>query len=121
MENKFIKAAEVDGCKNCYFDGYKGCEHENHPSGQCAKDKTIFVISAEHDQVNNPSHYTSGSIECIDAIKASMTDEAFKGFLKGNVQKYLFRYEKKNNPLEDLKKAQWYLTRLIQENEKNNS
>lgn len=61
----------------------------------------------------NPSHYQS-EIECIDAIKASMTKEQFKGYLKGNVQKYIWRYEKKNG-VEDLKKAQWYLDRLIKE------
>jgi hypothetical protein len=71
---------------------------------------------AKKDEVNNPAHYTSGGIECIDAIKASMTEEQFKGFLKGNVIKYLWRYELKNNPVQDLKKAQWYANRLIQEN-----
>ena len=44
-----------------------------------------------------------------------MTPEAFHGYLKGNVQKYMWRYEKKVNPAEDLKKAQWYLARLIEE------
>ena len=44
-----------------------------------------------------------------------MTHEAFCGYLKGNVQKYLWRYEKKAAPVEDLKKASWYLTRLIEE------
>lgn len=68
------------------------------------------------DEVNNPAHYTSGGIECIDAIKASMTEEQFKGFLKGNIIKYLWRYELKNNPVQDLAKAQWYQNRLIQEN-----
>ena len=68
------------------------------------------------DEVNNPAHYTSGGIECIDAIKASMTEEQFKGFLKGNIIKYLWRYELENNPVQDLEKAQWYLNRLIQEN-----
>jgi hypothetical protein len=67
------------------------------------------------DVVNHPSHYTSGGIECWDAIKASMTKEAFMGYLKGNVQKYLWRYEKKANPIEDLKKAQVYLTKMIAE------
>ena len=71
----------------------------------------------EKDNVNHPSHYCKGGIECIDAIKSSMTDEAFKGFLKGNVMKYIYRYESKNNPVEDLKKAEWYLTRLIKEME----
>ena len=64
-----------------------------------------------HDPIN-PSHYTTGDIECIDAMEASMSKEAFKGFLKGNCQKYLWRYELKNGS-EDLKKAQWYLEKLI--------
>lgn len=65
-----------------------------------------------HDPVNQPSHYTAGSLECIDAIEASMTKEAFRGFLKANCIKYLWRYENKNG-LEDLKKCQWYLKTLI--------
>jgi hypothetical protein len=60
----------------------------------------------------NPEHYQKGGIECIEAIEASMTEESFKGFLKGNCIKYLYRYEDKNG-VEDLKKAQWYLLRLI--------
>lgn len=70
------------------------------------------------DPVNHPGHYTSGGIECIEAIKASMTKEAYKGFLKGNVLKYLWRYESKGNPAEDLKKAKTYLEWLIKEQEK---
>jgi hypothetical protein len=65
-----------------------------------------------HDPVNSPQHYASGSIECIEAIEASMGSEAFKGFLKGNVQKYVWRYEGKGG-VESLQKAQWYLNRLI--------
>lgn len=72
-------------------------------------------VEAAHDAVNSPSHYASGEIECIDAIKASMTAEAFRGYLKGNVQKYMWRYEKKVNAAEDLKKARWYLDKLIEE------
>lgn len=64
------------------------------------------------NNVNNPAHYTAGSIECIDAIKASMTKEQFEGFCKGNVLKYVWRYERKNG-LEDLEKAEWYLDKLI--------
>ena len=69
----------------------------------------------KNDPVNHPSHYASSTIECIEAIKASMTHEAFCGYLKGNVQKYLWRYEKKVAPVEDIKKASWYITRLIEE------
>ena len=66
-----------------------------------------------HDPVNSPKHYADGNgIECIEAIEASMSMEEFKGFLKGNVQKYVWRYAQKNGA-EDLKKAKWYLERLI--------
>lgn len=62
----------------------------------------------------NPIHYKQGDIECIDAIQASMSAEAFKGYLKGNNMKYMWRYESKQamNPLEDLRKAEWYLDKL---------
>jgi len=75
------------------------------------------TIGSKHDPVNRPSHYASGGIDCIEAIKASMSREAFLGYLKGNVQKYMWRYEKKVNPVEDLKKARWYMERLIAEQE----
>lgn len=67
----------------------------------------------------NPNHYNKGGVECIDAIKSSMTREAFLGHLKATAIAYLWRYESKNG-LEDVKKAQWYLDRLIRilENEK---
>ena len=66
-----------------------------------------------NDNVNHPSHYTQGDIECIDAIKASMSLLEYRGYLKGNIQKYIWRYNDKLKPQEDLKKAQWYLNQLI--------
>jgi len=63
------------------------------------------------DLINNPSHYTQGGIECIDAIQAAL-GSSFPGFLRGNIIKYLWRYEHKNR-IEDLHKAQWYLRKLI--------
>jgi hypothetical protein len=67
-----------------------------------------------HDPVNSPKHYADsfGGIQCIEAIEASMDLEEFKGFLKGNIQKYVWRYAQKNGA-EDLEKAKWYLERLI--------
>ena len=62
------------------------------------------------DVVNKPAHY-QGEIECIAAIKASMTKEQFIGYLKGNIQKYIWRFDKKNG-LEDLQKANIYLNWL---------
>ena len=66
----------------------------------------------EDDVVNKPPHYNKGSIECINAIEASMTKEEFAGYLKGNVVKYLWRYKDKGKPKEDLDKSNWYLERL---------
>ncbi len=72
------------------------------------------------DNVNHPSHYTQGAIECIDAIK-----EATKGLFgieavcTANIIKYVWRWKFKNG-LEDLDKASWYLDRLKQEVRKNN-
>ena len=61
----------------------------------------------------NPSHYKQGDIECIEAIKAA-TGDGFIGYVWGNVLKYLWRWPKKGG-VDDLKKARWYLDRLIKE------
>ena len=66
------------------------------------------------DPINHPSHYTQGLVECIDAIQSSMSFEGFTGYLKGNVLKYLWRYQNKGKALEDLQKAQWYLNKLTE-------
>lgn len=60
----------------------------------------------------NPDHYKAGGIECIDALESMMTPEEFKGMLRGNAIKYLWRYNKKGRPNEDLSKADWYLQKL---------
>jgi hypothetical protein len=73
------------------------------------------VVGGEDvDVVNSPPHYTAGGIEAIDAIEAALSDEGFRGALKANVLKYMWRYEKKADPVADLRKARWYLDRLIQ-------
>ena len=64
------------------------------------------------DPVEKPVHYAAGSVECIDAIEAQMTPEEFRGYLKGNVAKYMWR-ERKKGGKESLKKARWYLNKLI--------
>ena len=66
----------------------------------------------EEDMVGAPKHYNSGNIECIDAIEESMSSHAFKGYLKGNCMKYLWRYDYKGKQVEDLQKAGWYLRKL---------
>jgi hypothetical protein len=67
------------------------------------------------DNVNHPAHYTAGNIECIDAIQEAIKGlDGDEGYLTGNIIKYMWRWKRKNG-LEDLKKAKWYLERLIQE------
>jgi hypothetical protein len=66
------------------------------------------------DMVNSPPHYNQTGIECIHAISAA-TGDGFKYYLQGNIMKYLWRFDYKDKPLEDLKKAQWYLDKLIEE------
>lgn len=78
-----------------------------------------YLPPQANDMVNHPSHYTQGGVECIEALKASMSAEEFRGYLKGCNMKYMWRYRLKNG-LEDLKKAQWYLNRLIRELEVQN-
>jgi len=72
--------------------------------------------SKSFDPVNQPFHYTYGDIDAIDAI------ESWKlGFHDGNIVKYLARYKHKGEPLQDLKKARWYLDRLIEIWERKNA
>ena len=67
------------------------------------------------DPVEQPDHYNKGAIEAIEAIKASMPEQEFNGYLKGNALKYLWRYDYKGKPVEDLRKCRWYIDRLIKE------
>ena len=68
------------------------------------------------DNVNRPSHYRKGKVECIDAIK-SATGDGYQFYLQGNIIKYMWRFNHKNG-LEDLQKAQWYLSELIKSKKK---
>ena len=73
---------------------------------------TKDINDAKKDNIN-PNHYTFGGIETIEYLKAKLTSEEFRGFLKGNVLKYVSRESEKNG-VEDLKKAQWYLNKLVE-------
>jgi hypothetical protein len=67
----------------------------------------------KEDRVNSPSHYTQGSIECIDAIAQVVKDlQGMEAMCTGNAIKYLWRWKHKNG-IEDIKRAQWYLQRMI--------
>lgn len=93
----------------------------NHPSHYYTSTTTTTPCDINiNDPVNHPSHYTQGGIECLDAISAACTGlNGQEGFYVGQVIKYVWRYKKKNNPVEDLKKANFYLAKLIEYTESN--
>ena len=72
-------------------------------------------INKDKQDMINPSHYKKGGIEAIEYMKAKSTPEEFKGHLRLTALKYLSRYGQKDNGLQELEKAKWYLDRLIQE------
>ena len=71
------------------------------------------------NNVDHPSHYNHGGKETIEILKDFLTEDEFKGFLKGNVLKYMHRYKFKNG-IEDLNKASWYLDKLKETESENN-
>jgi hypothetical protein len=81
-----------------------------------ALDKIKENTNLKSDIVNHPPHYklNSKGIECIDAIEATLTPEEFRGYLRGQVIKYIWRCNYKGKRLEDLEKAEWYLKRYIE-------
>jgi hypothetical protein len=106
-------------CKECFYEKFSNserpCEICSWSSKFVAKgvfDNTeqgiIPGVKQTDESVNHPKHYTQGSIEVIDAIEAWQLN-----FRLANVVKYVARSEHKNNKLEDLKKARWYLDREI--------
>ena len=82
-----------------------------HDCGINAK-PTATMSRQENDTVASPAHYTQGGIECIDAMESAMPPDQFEGYLRGNILKYTWRYDRKNG-LQDLEKARWYLDKLI--------
>ena len=67
-----------------------------------------------YDPVNRPAHYNLGGVECIDYIKQVLGNQGFIAYCQGNMIKYQHRYRYKNKPVEDMKKAQYYLNRMIE-------
>ena len=119
----------MDVCGNCA--NFSNCEVTNPdaPVNNCneweickgvnyiPKAKSAQTDEPASDHVNHPSHYTQGGIECIKAIEASMAPDGFQDYCKGNVLKYIWRWREKNG-VEDLKKAQVYLTWMIESAER---
>lgn len=78
--------------------------------------ETEYVWDKKPDMVNSPPHYRQGNVECIEAIEAMLTKAEFDGYCKGNIVKYIWRENQKGR-VESLKKAQWYLNKLVESHE----
>lgn len=112
---------ECNGCDVCLLEKLSGgviCDFD-----EWSDDK--LAIAYDHvyknmdenspDMVNHPKHYTQGGIECIDALKAATVGKrGIEAVCVANVIKYLWRYEEKNG-IEDVRKAKWYIERLLRE------
>lgn len=72
-----------------------------------------YEVLGQNNRNINPLHYQKYPLQMIENMQNSMTPDEFKGYLKGNIMKYISRYQDKNG-VEDLKKADWYLNKLIE-------
>lgn len=94
-----------------------GGEESEPPEGWYRDDETGGLkplgkaATPAPDMVNHPPHYQTDGIECIDAIRAQLTPEEFRGYCKGNVAKYVWRERQKGGD-ESLNKAKWYLSQI---------
>ena len=70
--------------------------------------KGVIEMAEQYEPVGNPSHYTQGSIECIDALREILTKEEFRGFVRGNMIKYGWRASLKGAEAQDAAKAAVY-------------
>lgn len=103
----FEFAVPVDKCMTC-----KGTATPDSDEFKSRPDNYYDGRSTENKNVDHPSHYNQGSIECIDAMVAAFGTEKTALWCKINAFKYLWRSDYKNG-MEDLKKASWYINKAI--------
>ena len=108
---------ECNGCDVCLLEKFSGgviCDFDEWTDDKLAI-AYDHVYKNSPDMVNHPKHYTQGGIECIDALKAATVGKrGIEAVCVANVIKYLWRYEEKNG-IEDVRKAKWYIERLLKE------
>lgn len=80
----------------------------------------IFLKVEEYDLVKRPRHYNRGGIECIDAIKAQLTPEEWRGYLRGQIAKYNWRLGQKDDPKQEAGKLLFYARMLAGEDPRGN-
>lgn len=78
-------------------------------------------MTVEYNAVDRPAHYNNGGVECIDYIEQVLGLEGFIDYCHGNIIKYQHRYKHKGNALQDMKKAQWYMNKMVDAMERFNA
>jgi len=109
MINKMDEECNKNDCNSCNLSGEK-CDFDKQFESINRLYNKMFGTENK-DNVNHPSHY-QGANECIDVIRAMFGDNAVRHFCMCNAYKYRFRSYGKNKE-EDIKKAEWYETYLI--------
>ena len=102
---------------NSYFDVYDSYTDNMKPYNSHESFSEPDYEDNESDMVNHPDHYMVGGIEALAVIEAKLggpTNEMYRGYLMGNVMKYLMRSPYKGKREEDLRKAQFYLDGLVE-------
>ena len=110
---------DCHSCNNCLLEKFSGgvmCDFDKWSDDKLAiAYEEVKMDGGSTDMVNHPKHYTQGGIECIDALKAATVGKrGIEAVCVANVIKYLWRYEEKNG-IEDVRKAKWYIERLLKE------
>ena len=104
-----------DGCAFYQRSHNDTCKEIVEKFGYCSTNDTIYIKYIEDNDVANPAYYGAGNgIECIDVMIQQYGEEEVKSFCKCNAFKYLFRCGHKNDPLEEMKKVQWYINKWIE-------
>lgn len=85
---------------------------KNYMYGDIYGGKCTYVKDPVDCAVNSPSHYNRKGVECIQAIEASMSEEEFLGYLRGNILKYQWRCRYKGHTVQDIEKSIWYANKL---------
>lgn len=108
---------ECNGCDVCLLEKFSGgviCDFDEWSDDKLAI-AYDHVYKNSPDMVNHPKHYNQGGIECIDALKAATVGKrGIEAVCVANIIKYCWRYEEKNG-IEDVRKAKFYIERLLKE------
>ena len=112
-QTKSVESQISDVCKLCKVE-YSRIDCGWIPS---MWEEAVNKVVVAKDNVNHPSHYETGKFECIDVMVETQGVEAVKAFCICNAFKYLYRHKNKNGT-EDVKKAIWYLNKLVDLEEK---